>query len=152
MRYLLLLTFLATLPAHAEGLCHDGESALFQCATKKLKWISVCTGPVGVRYRFGKKGAEELSLPAASYNLLTYSGGGGAYVRFPSGTTDYIVFSRFVKGSGDSSGVLIRFGGKKKAVQVRCAKQTELDFSSLEKLALKRDGAEVDPFAESDVD
>jgi hypothetical protein len=139
------------------GLCKSTESILFSCSTKNGKLLSVCsklndTNVSKVEYRFGKVNQVELTLPNnnvdhISYNSVMYSGGGGAYVRFKHGDTDYIVFSKIIKGEGESSGVLIRKKGKKSA-QVRCKLEGEVDLATLQKLQIEKESNDVDPLIE----
>ena len=94
----------------------------------------------------------ELTLPKTnedhiSYNSVMYSGGGGAYIRFKHGDTDYVVFSKIVKGEGESSGVLIQKKGKKSS-QVRCKNGGDVDLAALKKLPLEKESSEVDALIE----
>jgi hypothetical protein len=139
------------------GLCESTESIIFSCSTKNGKLLSVCSKLNApkvskVQYRFGKVNQVELTLPrtnsdSISYNSVMYSGGGGAYVRFKHGDTDYVVFSKIVKGEGESSGVLIQKKGKKSA-QVRCEVEGDVDLALLQKLQLKKESDDIDPLIE----
>jgi hypothetical protein len=136
-------------------LCDSKPTIVFNCATKSGKWISVCTSLTDkkkIEYRFGKPGHTELILPKTkddrvSYNSVAYSGGGGAYIRFSTLNTDYIVYSRIIKGSGDDSGVLVKSGSVRQR-WIKCSKNSDLDLPALEKLKLKREASDQDPLIE----
>lgn len=116
--------------------CRDSETVVFACAAGERR-VSVCAaaGQDGgtVQYRFGRPGAApELSLPAspgrpasvASGDTLMYSGGGGAWLRFASGTYDYTVYSAIGRwGPGgapaEKAGVLVERSGTRVA-NLRC--------------------------------
>lgn len=157
LRFALIVLLLPVIQANAEsvtlsGLCSPAEVTYFSCPVKKEKWISVCGAKenTALQYRFGTTKTTEWTLPRSpsdsiSYNYLMYSGGGGAYIRFSSPGTDYIVFSKTVRGTGESSGVLI-LSKNKKPVQVKCVKNADLKAPVLEKLKLKQEDAGIDPF------
>lgn len=126
------------------GHCAPEEEVFFTCVAKNKKEISVCGTGNKAEYRFGRQGKAELSVPAASWNTVMYSGGGGAYIRFPNQDTQYIVFSKIVRGEGDSAGVLI-FKNNRKIAQVLCTGEGLVKESSLEKSNLPKEGDAVDP-------
>lgn len=137
------------------GLCDSNQSVIFNCPTKQQKWISVCatTNPAEIQYRFGMSKKIELQLPTKTdkkptFNYVSYSGGGGAYTRFTTNSTDYIVYSRIVKGEGDSSGLLV-LQKNKKAIWIRCAKQSVLDAPTLEKLQILQEERGIDPLVDN---
>jgi hypothetical protein len=96
----------STCLAGEESLCAAGEVTRFSCYTGK-KFISLCSSQsaggasANVRYLFGRPGAIELSYPlmnrpspATFYTgSLIYSQGGTTYVRFLSGSYEYIIYS-----------------------------------------------------------
>jgi hypothetical protein len=78
----------------ASSQCTNTESVLFTCRSGK-NVISVCASQLStdaglVQYRFGPEGAPDIRLPLAAQDwrtwtragMLTYAGGGGAYVAF----------------------------------------------------------------------
>lgn len=94
-------------PTVAGSFCSTAEVAVFHCSTG-AKQVSVCASRTAtpqagsLRYLFGKPGrAPEITLPArstpparsASADTLTFSGGGGAWLRFRSGEYAYTVFT-----------------------------------------------------------
>lgn len=95
-------------PTTASGsLCASGEDVVFSCAIGK-KVVSVCasknlSSTTGwAQYRFGVPGsAPEITLPVGqvhptkvSYGATeSFSGGGGAWLRFKNGPTSYVVFT-----------------------------------------------------------
>ena len=109
----------------ADSLCTNRETTQFSCSAGK-KLISVCASKdlnpaLGyLQYRFGRKGAPEIQVPAAQnhpnplvkYGTLTWSGGGGSYLRFLKGDFRYVVYSATGKDGGEKSGVAVEEGGK----------------------------------------
>ena len=91
----------------AGSFCSTAEVAVFHCSTG-ARQVSVCASRTAtsqsgsLRYFFGRPGARpEIALPArptapsrsATAGTLTYSGGGGAWLRFRSGEYTYTVFT-----------------------------------------------------------
>lgn len=154
----LLLAGLAC-QASAASLCqHDTEQTVFACSTGR-KLIAVC-GATGwsaragyLHYRFGTPNKLELQVPAgaasptppgstAQWGLITLSGGGGATLRFSSGTHDYTVYSATSARGGDKAGVEVQARGKRVAV-VRC--KLPDDAAALDINALQAAGLPEDP-------
>jgi len=120
----------ATVPADSH--CTKSEATVFACTAGK-KLISVCAAAGALQYRFGPKGAPELSWPdnSAQKNLVVHgsimlAGGGGDYLRFTKGKTDYIVYSASTK-SVDKEGVVVEQGGKMLA-NVACTQAAATDL------------------------
>jgi hypothetical protein len=120
-------------PSH----CAVGEQILFSCSTGQ-KTVSVCgsgdlSTPSGiVQYRFGKLGAPELLYPPANADwrkvtrggVLTYAGGGGAYLVFSSAPYRYVVFTAIGRGWGTKAGVVVEKSGKRVATLACKAEET----------------------------
>jgi hypothetical protein len=130
-----LLTLIFPLLAHAgNSLCANDEDALFSCPIGS-KVLSVCasrdlSASSGyVQYRFGNKDRPELIFPQArvhpakyfAYGELSYSSGGGFYLRFNNAGSFYTVYSaeaRSYSGGADtikaweSAGVVVEGEGK----------------------------------------
>ena len=141
-----------TIEAPTLSLCESKESIIFSCSLKNKKLLSICTKNAKAEYRFGTNKKLELILPKdkndqITYNTLMYSGGGGVYVRFKHVNTDYIVFSKLVKGEGESAGVLIQEKGKK-SFEIHCSLKSNIDISSLENLRLNKELSDTDPLIE----
>lgn len=120
-----------TVPA---SFCSTAEVAVFHCSTG-AKQVSVCASRTAtpssgaLRYLFGRPGAApEITLPAkatppsrsASADTLIYAGGGGAWLRFRSGSHAYTVFTaigRWGEGGRPASkeGVLVERDGRRLA-------------------------------------
>jgi hypothetical protein len=109
-------------------LCVPAEVTVFSCSAGK-KIISVCAskdadaGRGYLQYRFGAPAKPEATVPAdksippaksAIAGNLMFSGGGGAYLRFPNGEYEYIVYTAIGKGWGAKDGVVIEQGGKRR--------------------------------------
>ena len=97
----------ASIATTAASLCAPSEDVVFSCPTGK-KVVSVCasknlSSTTGwAQYRFGVPGsAPEITLPVGqvhptkvSYGATeSFSGGGGAWLRFKNGPTSYVVFT-----------------------------------------------------------
>lgn len=104
--------------------CASEEEVIFSCDIGK-KTVSVCasiglTASSGyLQYRFGPLGMAELKYPETSLRLrdvtsgghLTYSGGGGAYIRFVNGDYAYVVYTGIGRG-WEKQGVVVEKGGQ----------------------------------------
>ncbi|MGX1790629.1 hypothetical protein ACWIGM_28045 [Bosea sp. NPDC055332] len=122
---------LACGPAVADtrpSLCQPGETAIFSCAIGG-KIASLCaSGDIGpgqgrLTYRFGRKGALELTHPEApvppdqafSTAVVGDAGFAGDIVRFSRGATRYTLYSIIVKGQGERDGILVARDGRQLA-------------------------------------
>ena len=122
---------LAPAPCSAETAashCSAKEQTLFSCDTGS-KTVSVCATPDlsadagSVQYRFGKTGAAELVYPPAAANwrkltrggVLTFAGGGGAYLAFTNAAYRYVVYTAVGSGWGEKAGVAVEKQGKRVA-------------------------------------
>ncbi|WP_152526837.1 hypothetical protein [Pseudogulbenkiania ferrooxidans] len=96
----------------------------FSLAKQAKKVASVCmVGKQGlhslIQYRFGQIGHMEISIPenpvdpsnAVSYGTLSYSGGGGAYLRFSRGNYRYTAYTGMGKG-WDKTGITVERDNK----------------------------------------
>jgi len=112
---------LAPRGAKVAALCQAGESILFSCSAGK-KVLSVCASrTLGategyIQYRFGLVGATpEMQVPETRRHpsgtlradTLSFSGGGGAYLRFARGDFSYVVYTGVGKGWGEKAGVSV---------------------------------------------
>jgi hypothetical protein len=118
----------AALAETRPSLCQPGETAVFSCAIGG-KTASLCaSGDIGpgqgsLSYRFGRKGAIELTHPdkpappdqAFSTAVVGDAGFAGDIVRFSRGETRYTLYSIIVKGQGERDGILIARGGRRLA-------------------------------------
>lgn len=108
--------------------CSADEQTLFTCSTGS-KTVSVCatanlSADAGsVQYRFGPPGAPELVYPPTTADwrtltrgaVLTFAGGGGAYLAFTSGPYRYVVYTAIGRGWGEKAGVAVEKNGKRVA-------------------------------------
>jgi hypothetical protein len=122
-----LSLFLTASPPHATPVatarsttCSKEEAVVFSCAVGS-KVAALCAAPdgVGLRYLFGKPGFAELSLTnrggppdRMTYGALSYSGGGGDFVRVLSGRYSYVVYSAIGRG-WEQEGVVVEKDGKR---------------------------------------
>ncbi len=118
-------------------LCKNGESTVFNCQVKG-KTLSVCASKSNsakdkfMQYRFGSPSKLELSIPekgieGVKVGNLMYSGGGGEFISFSNKDTEYVIFSRIMKG-GEDSGVLVQKGGKKIA-GLNCKPNSQIEMT-----------------------
>jgi hypothetical protein len=151
-----------TLSASAKAAptpCLDNEDNIFSCSAGK-KIISVCASKDlaadhgYLQYRFGSPNKVELAVPAdravspansAVSGTLTFSGGGGAYLRFKSGDYEYAVYTAIGKGWGEKDGVAIEKSGKRLS-DVSCKDEpvSKLGDEFFTKAGLKEDKKDFD--------
>jgi hypothetical protein len=118
------------------SLCTAKEQTLFRCKTGR-KIISVCATPElsadrgSVQYRFGRPDAPELVHPPAADwrsvthgGVLTFAGGGGAYLAFTKGPYRYVVYTAIGRGWGEKAGVTVEKDGKRIATLPCNGKET----------------------------
>jgi hypothetical protein len=104
--------------------CTDVESVLFTCRSGNSV-VSVCASQLSadaglVQYRFGPEGAPNIRFPLAAQDwrtstragMLTFAGGGGAYVAFKSEPYRYVVYTAIGRGWGEKAGVAVEKNGK----------------------------------------
>lgn len=104
--------------------CTDAESVLFSCRIGK-NVVSVCASQLSagagqVQYRFGPEHSPTVNLPRAgsdwrnrvSAGVLTFAGGGGAYLGFNNGPYRYVVYTAIGQGWGEKAGVSVKKNGK----------------------------------------
>jgi hypothetical protein len=156
-----LLALLCALSASAAPptLCLTAEVNVFSCGAGK-KVISVCASKDAsadqgyIQYRFGSPQKVELTVPAsksvppaksAIAGNLSFSGGGGAYLRFPTGDYEYIVYTAIGKGWGEKDGVAIEQKGKRRA-HVSCTDEpvSKMGVDFFTKTGLRDDKGEFD--------
>ena len=116
------------LAADGGSHCRHDEQVVFACALGR-KLVSVCgtIGMPGATYRYGPPGHPELVLPepaapqatTLAAGSLTFSGGGGAYLRYRRAGYDYIVFAAVGRGWGEKEGVVVEKEGQRIAY-LRC--------------------------------
>jgi len=106
--------------------CSANEQTLFSCNIGR-KTVSVCastdlsTKAGSLQYRFGPPGAPELTYPATDADwrpvtrggVLTFAGGGGAFLSFARGPYRYVVYTAIGKGWGQKAGVAVEKSGKR---------------------------------------
>ncbi|MFO1418187.1 MAG: hypothetical protein U1E83_05905 [Methylotetracoccus sp.] len=130
-----LLVVCAGAEASGQTHCSAEEATVFSCHTANGKLLSVCgsralsAGTGYVQYRFGKAGSPELLIPERTSTraageigagTMSYSGGGGAFLRFRRGTHAYVVYTAIGRGWGSRAGVVVERQGRAVA-EVRCA-------------------------------
>ncbi len=108
----------------ASSQCTNSESVLFTCRSGN-NVVSVCASQLSadagmVQYRFGPEGAPNIRFPPAAEDwrartragMLTYAGGGGAYVAFTNAPYRYVVYTAIGRGWGEKAGVAVEKNGK----------------------------------------
>jgi hypothetical protein len=161
-KYARIITIFCVLSASADAahpLCLTNEDNIFSCTAGK-KVISVCaskdlTADHGyLQYRFGLPNKVELTVPAdrsvhpansAVSRTLTFSGGGGAYLRFKAGDFDYVVYTAIGKGWGTKDGVAIEKNGKPLThISCKDVPVSEMGVDFFTKAGLKEDTIDFD--------
>ncbi|MEI6152907.1 MAG: hypothetical protein WCQ90_02340 [Deltaproteobacteria bacterium] len=117
---------ISSIASAADTLCSPQEKIVFSCSTGK-KIASVCASAnlsptTGyIQYRFGKKGLPELIVPdttgihpskITNGGTITFSGGGGDFLRFIKGQYGYVVYDTVSGKAGDKAGVNVEKNGK----------------------------------------
>ena len=132
--------------------CSSQETAVFSCMVGK-KIVSLCRsddlpGAAGsLQYRFGRRGAVELSYPeepsdprtAFTGGLTLYGNGGTSYVHFVTEGIAYTVYSDIGIGR-EEEGLVVNRGGEILAA-MRCKDTTRDDtwWLQIDKGALPRE-------------
>ncbi len=119
-------TALADRPVAVTAPCEAGETVVFACSTGS-KQVSLCEAGGSddserrLSYRFGRPGdPADLSYQAATGKgsgfqaaTVPLSGGGGAWIEFSHRRHRYVVFSFWVRGEGEVSGVAVERSGQR---------------------------------------
>lgn len=126
-----------------ESHCIDSEKTIFSCIAGK-KIISVCEGERNeLQYRFGPQDKPEIIFPEKPSNnqfakkgLSMMSGGGGSFIRFKNGSTNYVVYDVSSSRNSEYAGVIVE-KNKKTIADVKCtdisvANIDRTDFNYLE--------------------
>jgi hypothetical protein len=107
-------------PSH----CFKDEKIIFSCNTNSNQVISICSSASlnanygYLQYRFGKVGSFPAYVFPMNHDIaskyfysgqLTYSGGGGAYLKFINGTYSYVVYTGIGRG-WQKQGLVIQDG------------------------------------------
>lgn len=131
-------------PTIPGAFCSSAEVAVFHCAVRGGKQVSVCASRTAtprsgaLQYRFGRPGTvPEITLPgkatapedSATADTLMFSGGGGAWLRFRSRDHAYTVFTAIGRwGAGgapaEREGVVVDRGGRRVAF-LPCSRPAE---------------------------
>ena len=158
-RLLLVLAVLTASPCALAGpvSCAASDETVFACRTAR-KQVAVCGSPGwsqaqgSLQYRFGTAREAELVLPASAMppqssaraGTLMLSGGGGAWLRFRRGDTDYVVYTA-IGSFGEKSGVAVERGGRRLAsLPCRGPVTSQLGDELFRKGAFARDAGDFD--------
>lgn len=116
---------------HAESLCVDHETILFNCKLPS-KTASLCKSKSedAVTYRFGDKSRIDLEISDADvrqrkifyFSSTSYAGGGEAHIRFSRARYTYYLYDKTVKTDGgyDFSAGIVVFRGRVKIADHIC--------------------------------
>jgi hypothetical protein len=152
--------------ANQKSLCTAQETIVFSCRTGE-KMVSACASPDAGRsqgylqYRYGKPEAAEapeMALPAnrtvpskaATGSTVSFSGGGGAWLRFRNGQTSYTLYTGVGKwgpkgATQEKQGIAVERGGKLVA-NLKCSARPAslLGPDWFDKVGLKDGGEDFD--------
>ncbi len=116
-----LLVLAAIGPAvAAPSLCSQDEAVIFTCSVG-VKLVSVCASSDispsqgSLAYRFGAPHQPEISYQNRELTrsgTWSFSGGGGAWLRFTRGPISYIAYTAIGRGWGTKAGVAVLQDGK----------------------------------------
>ncbi len=109
----------------ANSHCTHQEEIVFNCSIGN-KVVSICasqnsnTQATYLQYRFGPIHSPELIFPSKKImphskitgNILTFSGGGGAYLRFTRNRYRYVIYTAIGRGWGEKAGVAVEKNGR----------------------------------------
>lgn len=112
----------------ANSHCTHQEIIVFNCSIGK-KVVSICASQnfsaqtPYLQYRFGPINSPELIFPSKKImshskitgNILTFSGGGGAYLRFTRDHYRYVIYTAIGRGWGEKAGVTVEKNGQRQA-------------------------------------
>lgn len=152
--------------AASPSLCKPDERVVFSCSTG-AHIVSLCASVNAsktdgyLQYRFGRDDTVDLAYPDLSAKpgdafisgRLTFSGGGGAWLRFGKGPFAYTIFTAIGRwgssgGAAAVSGVAVEKDGNEFAnFPCRTAPKSEIGPQLFEKLGLK----EADPSKPFDI-
>ncbi|MCB2087517.1 MAG: hypothetical protein R3E18_01510 [Sphingomonadaceae bacterium] len=146
----------------AAAACGSADKAIFACKVKNGKTLAVCASDDGkAEYRYGGD-KPELVLSGGSWASVPYSGGGEQQIRFTSGDTSYIVFSRMIRTSFDpgkpnepaiSDGVIVLRGEKFQAMQLcNDASATPVNYDAAERFLAPAEGLFTEETIRADPD
>jgi hypothetical protein len=144
--------------------CAADEALIFACPVDGQKLLSICAsreyGPdLGfLEYRYGPADKPEMTLPAvktapakaARSGLWSFSGGGGAYLRFMNGESAYYVYTAVGKWGEkgetvEKAGVAVEKDGKVSAdIRCRAPETSELGPDFFDKAGLSEVENEFD--------
>jgi hypothetical protein len=154
-------TMIVALPVCAkDSLCEADETTIFSCPIGR-KVVSACASPtltplVGyIQYRFGRKGAPEIVVPAVSVesresiegNTTRSVGGSGEdFLRFKAGAYSYVVYQFWVHpvnmrcdGPCNGSGIVVEREGA--AVKnMKCTHRHHTEMTPIEAGIFERAG------------
>lgn len=106
-------------------MCELEDEVVFNCRVG-ARIASVCASREWsaengrFQYRFGRPQRLEIAVPfpsarpreSARAGVLSFSGGGGAYLRFPAGRHAYVVYTAISGRWGERAGVVVERDGR----------------------------------------
>jgi len=108
-------------PAHAatESQCAPAEKVIFSCSTGMKTAVCANGDLSGLNYRFGPPGKPEMVYPTDApwrnvtrSGMMTFSGGGGAWLAFHHAAFRTIVYTAIGRGWGEKAGLVVEHNGK----------------------------------------
>lgn len=126
---------------HAESLCADHETIIFNCKLPS-KTASLCKSKNGgdVTYRYGDTSRIDLEVSDAGarrgeifyFSSTSYAGGGEAHIRFSRARYTYYLYDKTVKaddGHDFSAGIIV-FRGRAKIADHICTNMASIRDSA----------------------
>jgi hypothetical protein len=141
-----LASLAATSNGHAEGMCKDRETVVFNCEMQKSV-SSMCeskdTGVLSYRNGVASKIHLEISDsgvrkgPIFYFSNIPYAGGGEAHIRFSRSRYTYYLYDKTVKTDGGpafSAGIVV-YRGERKISNLICKNDASIRNNAYDDIA-----------------
>lgn len=146
----ILLAIVALLPCagYARSLCIAGEQVVFSCVTVNKRLASVCVGSSGLKYRFGRASAPDITIsdpgPDKQSPFLYFhyfrSGVDRTSLDFETADAEYSVFTNVEEPDIHEAGVIVRVKRTSRTVELSCSTKPEVSWFQIEgKVACSED-------------
>jgi hypothetical protein len=144
-----LVNFIAISCAHAEGMCREGETIIFDCELQK-SISSLCESKdAGVlSYRNGVTNKINLEISDGDagkvkvfyFSSTPYAGGGEAHIRFSKAGYTYYLYDKTIKtddGPTFSGGIVV-YKGARKISNLVCGNDASIHQNAYRDIAKER--------------
>ncbi|WP_157650077.1 hypothetical protein [Burkholderia ubonensis] len=120
-----ILSLASIVTAHAEGMCTEKETVIFNCELEKtISSLCQSTESGALTYRNGSDGrigfqisdSKRIKKDVFYFSNIPYAGGGEAHIRFSRLGYTYYLYDKTIRsdeGPTFSAGIVVYRGGKK---------------------------------------